>query len=141
MAEYSISSGVNTIDALQKLMDTNANFASKKFVKQWSKLIDELDKKRGNLWLQSQSPSISYEKKLECQQSLEEIQLTFAELKRMAEVVNEAYKKYPGSMPKPIENAWAIFGDCLWGSLKIPFIFGFRLGNIFALKYGNTWKL
>jgi hypothetical protein len=43
-------------------------------------------------------------------------------------------------MPKPIENAWAIFGDLLWGASKIPFIFGFRAGNVFALKYGNVWK-
>ena len=100
MAKYSASSGLNAVDALVKLMDTNANFASKKFVKQWGKLIDELDKKRGNLWTQIQSNSTSNEKKLEYQQSLEEIQLNFAELERMAEVVNEAYKKYPG-VPLP----------------------------------------
>jgi uncharacterized protein with von Willebrand factor type A (vWA) domain len=135
-----MSSGIDTVDALQKLMDTSASFASKRFVKQWEKIIDELDKKRGSLWVQSQSPNISDEKKLEYLQSVEEIQLTFAELKRMAEVVNEAFKKYSGHMPKPIESAWAIFGDCVWGTLTNGFATGFKLGIVFALKYGNPWN-
>jgi hypothetical protein len=137
---YSITSGIDAIDALQKLLDMKTNFTSKKFVKKYTKLIQELDGKRTRLWTLSLSPDIDAETKQRAISEAEEIQLTFAELKRLADTIYDLMKKYPGKMPKPIENAWAIFGDLLWGTFKLPFIFGFRAGTIFALKYGNVWE-
>jgi hypothetical protein len=138
--DYSITSGIDAVDALQKLLGTNANFASKKFIKKYNKVINELDDKRTKLYHLSLSPNIDEETKRQLINKVEEIQLTFAELKRLSETIYDLMNKYPGNMPKPIENAWAIFGDLLWGKSKIPFIFGFRAGTIFSLKYGNIWE-
>ena len=140
MSEYSISAGLEAVDALQRLWEANEKFNSKDFIKKYRKLINELDDKRTNLMRLSFSSKIDDEAKQQLTNQVEEIQLTFTELKRLAETVYDLMKKYPEKMPKPIENAWAIFGDCLWGKLMLPFIFGFRAGNVFALKYGNTWQ-
>lgn len=143
MSEYSISAGLEAIDALQKLWEAGTSFNSPKFTTRFRKVINELDDRRTSLLRLSTSPQTDDETKKRLISQAEEIQLTFAELNKLAQSVYDQMKKYPGKMPKPIENAWAIFCQCLWGKAKkelFPFIFGFRAGNVFALKYGNVWE-
>jgi hypothetical protein len=140
MAEYSMGAGLDAIDALEKLWKASDNFKSKDFTKKYRKAIHELDDKRTNLMKSISSPKTNEETKQQLMLEVEEIQLTFAELKRLSDTIYDLMNTYPEKMPKPVENAWAIFSNCIWGSLMFPFFLGFRAGNIFALKYGNTWQ-
>jgi hypothetical protein len=142
MDKYSIGAGLEAIDALQRLWKVSPSFSSRKFTKRFVQAIRQLDARRTSLVQLSFSPPVDAESKQRLISEIEEIQLTFSELNRLAESVHDLMKKYPGSMPKPIENAWAIFAHCLWGKANkemLPFIFGFRAGNVFALKYGNEY--
>jgi len=143
MSKYSMSAGLEAIDALQKLWEADAIFNSPRFTTRFRKVIHELDDRRTSLMRLSASPQTDDETKKRLISQVEEIQLTFAELNRLAQSVYDQMKKYPGTMPKPIENAWGIFCQCIWGKAKkelFPFISGFRAGNVFALKYGNVWE-
>lgn len=143
MDKYSISSGLEALDALKKLWEASESFQSQKFTERYRKIIHELDDRRTSLMRLSVSPKIADDTKHRLISEVEEIQLTFTELNRLAESLYDQMKNYPGKMPKPIENAWVIFCRCLWGQAKkemIPFMLGFRAGNVFALKYGDMWR-
>jgi len=140
MAKYSMDSGLDAIDALEKLWKASDQFKSKDFTKKYRKAIHELDDKRTDLMKSISSSRMNEETKQQLMNQVEEIQLTFSELGRLADTIYDLMSIYPDKMSKPIENAWAIFGNCLWGRLMLPFIAGFRAGNIFAIKYGNTWQ-
>lgn len=143
MSKYSMSAGLEAIDALQKLWEASPSFNSPKFTTRFRKVINELDDRRTSLMRLSTSPQIDDQAKKRLISQVEEIQLTFTELNRLAQSVYDQMKEYPGKMPKPIENAGAIFCQCIWGKAKkelFPFIFGFRVGNVFALRYGNVWE-
>ena len=137
---YSLSAGLEAINALQKFME--AGLTHDKFVRRLRKVIHELDDRRTLLTQAMHLSQADDNTKQRCMNEIEEIQNTFVELNIVAEAVYDLLKKYPGRMPKPTENAWSIFSTCLWGRAKKespPFILGIGAGNAFALRYGNLW--
>lgn len=147
MDKYSVEAGLEASDALQKFIEAGLPY---EFIKGLSKMIDELDNNRTSMAQLSYSSQTNNETKQKLNNQVEEIQLTFTELKRVAESVYDLHKKYPRNMPKPIENAWSIYCQCLLlGKVKKDkevarrfvelFFLGFPAGTIFALKYGNVW--
>lgn len=143
MDKFSFTSGLKAIDALQKLWDASDSFKLGNFTNRFTEMTKQLDERGNALAVLVSSPKTDEKTKKKYASELEEIALTLTELKKLADCVYDQFKTYPGNMPKPIENAWAIYCRSIWGKAKkelFPFIYGFRAGNIYALKYGNAWK-
>jgi hypothetical protein len=143
MAQYNMSSGIEAVDALQKLWEASPTFNSQKFTETFRKIINELDDRRTNIVQLIYSTKVDDENKRKLTIEMNEIQMTFTELKRLSETIYELMRNTPGKLPKPIENAWSIFSHCIYGKDKketLSFILGFRAGTVFSLKYGNVWR-
>lgn len=63
MSKYSMSAGLEAIDAFQKLWEAGASFNSPKFTTRFRKVINELDDRRTSLIRLSASPQIDDETK------------------------------------------------------------------------------
>ena len=140
MSEYSIGAGLEAVDALEKF--SKAGFPLK-FIEKLSEKTIAIDNRTTSLMQQWSSSQVDEETKKTLMNEVQELQFTFKELNKVADAVYDLFEKYPSDMTKPIENAWAILIECLWGKAKkemAPFVLGIRVGTVFTLKYGNPWE-
>jgi hypothetical protein len=134
-------SGLELVEALQKLGEANDRFKNRKFTEKYNKMTRELDDRKMELILLISSPGIRAETKRRYMEEVEDIQLTFQELKRVADCVYDQFNNYPSKMPNHIEAAWSIYGCSIWSKKELlPFLFGLRAGYILGLKYRDIWQ-